>query len=79
MTGRFNFSREWYLRLITQYNSFSDQIQVYPLLNYELNPFTKFFMGMTNFLNRPGSTGGLNTYRQTNRQFFVKFQYLVRN
>lgn len=79
LTSRYNFSRKLFARLITQYDSFQEQIQVYPLVYYKANPFTKFYIGMTDYLDRYEEVGGFNGYRQTNRQFFVKFQYLIRS
>ncbi len=80
LTGKYNFSRKLFLRLISQYNSFNERLQVYPLLYYKHNPFTKFYIGMTDNLqkyNQPGPAG-VNGFRQTQREFFVKFQYLIR-
>lgn len=79
LTSRYNFSRKLFARVITQYDSFRDQIQFYPLVYYKANPFTKFYIGMTDNLNRYEENGGFNGYRQTSRQFFVKFQYLIRS
>ncbi len=79
MTSRYNFSRKLFTRFITQYNSFNEQIQIYPLLYYKINPFTKFYVGMTDYLNHFDRAGanGLRGYAETDRQFFVKFQYLI--
>lgn len=81
MTGRYNFTRKLFARFITQYNSFNEQIQLYPLVYYKVNPFTKFYMGMTDYMNKfdQSAPGGFNGYRETDRQFFVKFQYLIRS
>jgi len=81
MNSKYNFSRKLFLRLITQYNSFNEHFQVYPLLYYKLNPFTKFYIGMTDNLKNYNQTGpaGVNGLRQTQREFFVKFQYLIRS
>lgn len=79
LTSRYNFSRKLFARLITQYDSFGEQIQLYPLVYYKANPFTKFYIGMTDYLNQYDENGGFDGYRQTNRQFFVKFQYLIRS
>lgn len=81
MTGRYNFTKKLFARLITQYNSFNDQIQVYPLVYYKANPFTKFYIGMTDYMNHFDESGpnGFNGYKETDRQFFVKFQYLIRS
>lgn len=76
-TGNYNFSRQFSFRLITQYSSFSDGLQIYPLLYYKLNPFSKFYIGMTDYLNHLPGAEGFNDFKQTNRQFFVKFQYLI--
>lgn len=81
MTGRYNFTKNLFSRLIAQYNSFNEQIQIYPLLYYKLNPFTKFYIGMTDYLNHFNQSGpnGFRGYRETDRQFFIKFQYLIRS
>lgn len=79
--GSYNFSKKLFARFIAQYDSFREQIQLYPLVYYEINPFTKFYIGMTDDLNRfdrPGSAV-FDGYRETNREFFVKFQYLIRS
>ncbi len=71
----YQFSREWFARLILQYDSFDREFALEPLLTYELNPFTIFYLGSTHdYVNIPGDT----TWRQTERQFFAKFQYLFR-
>jgi len=80
LKANYNFSRRLFARVITQYNSFNKRIQVYPLLYYKLNPFTKFYIGMTDYLNHfdPSTSNSFKGYRQTNREFFVKIQYLFR-
>ena len=81
MTGRYNFTKKLFTRVITQYDSFDERIQIYPLLYYKVNPFTKFYIGMTDYMNhfdQPGPNG-FEGYKETDRQFFVKFQYLIRS
>ena len=80
MTGRYHFSRELFFRLITQYNSFNEQIQIYPLIYYQLNPFTKFYAGMTDNLRHfnQSAPGSFEGYKEIDRQFFIKFQYFFR-
>lgn len=69
----YQFSREWYLRLIIQYDSFDRAISIEPLITYELNPFTIFFAGSTHdYLNARVT----DHWEPTERQFFAKFQYL---
>ncbi len=81
LKGNYNFSKKLFARLITQYNSFSEQLQIYPLVYYKANPFTKFYIGMTDNLNHYNQSGpnGYTGFKETNRQFFVKFQYLIRS
>ena len=78
----YQFTREWFLRLIIQYNDFSDRLDIEPLVTYRLNPFTIFYIGSTNryqyydrnqFASVSDSQWGL-----TERQFFAKLQYLFR-
>lgn len=81
MNTRYNFTKKLFARLISEYNSFSDEFQVYPLVYYKANAFTKFYIGMTSYVTEfdHSSTGGFRGYRQTSREFFVKFQYLIRS
>ena len=70
------FTRELSLRLVTQYVDFGDgQVSVEPLLMYRLNPFSIFYVGMTDRYSDFGDEFG---YAETDRQFFVKLQYLLR-
>ncbi|MCI0694308.1 hypothetical protein L0337_20155 [candidate division KSB1 bacterium] len=72
----YQFTRELFLRLITQYNDFSRGFNVEPLLSYKLNAFTIFYIGSTHqYLDLDPNRNDLT---QTSRQFFMKFQYLVR-
>lgn len=88
LTYHFN-SRLW-LRFVTQYNDFIESWDFDPLLTYQLNPFTLFYVGTTydlktyDDLNSEG-TGYVEDpdadrcYSHTKldaRQFFVKLQYL---
>ncbi len=77
LRSRFNyqFNRKFFLRVVTQYNNFNDRYEIDPLLTYKINPFTAFYVGSTHdIVDFDGSTG----FYQTARQFFFKFQYLVR-
>ena len=81
-------SRELSLRLVVQYNDFSETWDVDPLLTYRLSPFTLFYIGTTydyrrmDGLNESGKAyadNGADEYEYTrlaSRQFFMKLQYL---
>ena len=71
----YQFTRRLFLRVVTQYNNFNDRYEIDPLLTYKVNPFTAVYVGSTHdIVDYQGSTG----FYQTARQFFFKFQYLVR-
>ena len=75
-------TREFSLRLVTQYNHFNGRIDVEPLLSYELNPFSVFYVGTTHDYDVVGPGGGARPDTRslvpTGRQVFVKVQYLFR-
>jgi hypothetical protein len=71
----FQFTREFFLRLVVQYNGFSEGLSIEPLLTYRLNPFTLFYVGSTQGYQNFGDPHDLTA---TKRQYFAKFQYLFR-
>jgi hypothetical protein len=76
----YQFSRRFFMRLVTQYNDFNHRFEVDPLFSYKINPFTVFYIGSTHdFEKFKGSDyEGDPGYKQTDRQFFAKIQYLFR-
>ncbi|UCC44740.1 MAG: carbohydrate binding family 9 domain-containing protein [Candidatus Zixiibacteriota bacterium] len=76
----YQFSRELNLRLISQYNSFSEKFEFDPLITYRINPFSIFYIGTTMDYNNCDIqyTNGheCRDRRLTHRQFFMKLQYL---
>lgn len=68
------YNRELQLRTVVQYNDFDRRLDVEPLVVYQLNPFTMFYLGST-YGSRHFDGHG---YRQADRQYFAKFQYLFR-
>lgn len=68
----YQFSRELSLRVITEYNDFGDGLDVEPLLVYRLNPFSIFYVGSTQVYRAFDGVG----WRGSDRQYFLKFQYL---
>lgn len=69
------FTRELFLRIVVQYNDFSQELNIEPLLTYKVNPFTLFFIGSTHAYQDFDEP---NQFAQTSRQLFAKFQYLFR-
>jgi len=85
-----HFNRHIWLRFVAQYNDFRETWDFDPLLTYQINPFTLFYVGTTydyreyHDLNSQGN-GYVDdptidlSYSHTKlkaRQFFMKLQYL---
>ncbi len=71
----YQFNREWFLRLVVQYDDFDRSLSLEPLLSYKLNPFTIFYLGSSHGLQEPGGDGD---WTNTGHQYFLKLQYLLR-
>jgi hypothetical protein len=70
-------NRELAARVVVQYNDFSGTWDADPLLTYRLNPFSIFYVGSTrDYVDLTGGEGGITGWRLTDRQYFLKFQYL---
>lgn len=74
--GVYQFTTQFFLRLICQYDEFNKVVDVYPLFSYKLNAYTIFYAGSTSSLSDFGDPYG---FKQTSRQFFLKLQYLFRS
>jgi hypothetical protein len=76
----YNFTRKFFMRMIVQYNDFSERFDVEPLVTYRVNPFTVFYVGLTSQYEQfeNGGTGQpINMeWMESSRQFFFKIQYL---
>jgi len=77
-TTSYNITKDITFRLIAEYNSFSGSFNLNPLGSYKPNPFTIFYFGFTHQYNDIDTPNGYPKYVLTNRQFFLKFQYLFR-
>ena len=74
LVGIFQYSPEIFFRTIFQFNSFGKTFQFYPLFSYKLNAFTVFYAGATGLYVDYGEETGI---RNTDRQYFIKLQYLI--
>lgn len=74
--SRFNFqyNRELQLRVVAQYNDFAERLDLEPLLAYQLNPFSIFYVGSTYGSRHFDGHGMVGS----DRQYFAKLQYLFR-
>jgi len=73
-------SREFSARLVTQYNDRWNSWDIDPLLTYRINSLTVFYIGSSNDFRALTFTedNGREGWTLTNRQFFLKLQYLFR-
>lgn len=76
----YQFSRRFFLRTVVQYNDFAERLEIDPLVTYRINPFTAFYVGSTHDYDTfPGRTDDASRFLyRSERQFFFKFQYLIR-
>lgn len=72
----YQFSKNFFLRVIFQYDLFNRILNIDPLFSYKWNPYTILFLGSSHDINELSDTNGFSTFRESNRQIFVKFQYL---
>lgn len=73
-------TRELSLRLITQYNGFRERWEADPLLQYQINPLSIFYVGSTRDYHLITPSGqSEDSWRLTDRQYFLKLQYLIRS
>jgi Domain of unknown function (DUF5916)/Carbohydrate family 9 binding domain-like len=65
-------------RLIFQFDTFSNNFTFSPLISYKLNPFTIFYVGSTYNYNQIDTPNDVAKQVLTDRQYFMKLQYLWR-
>ncbi|GAB4169548.1 MAG: DUF5916 domain-containing protein [Calditrichia bacterium] len=70
---KYQFNKELYLRLVTQFNKFNRELSIEPLLTYKLNPFTIMYIGYGGSQRDYKEPYG---WKATSRQVFFKLQYL---
>ena len=68
---KYQFSKSLGIRLATEYNNFSESIFLQPLFEWTPNPFTIFYIGGNQIINKE------DKYFVDRSQMFVKFQYLI--
>jgi len=72
----YQFSKNFFLRVIFQYDLFNRIFNLDPLLSYKWNPYTILFLGSSHDLNEVSDLNGFSNFRESSRQIFLKFQYL---
>lgn len=69
------FTREFVLRFVAQYDDFDQALSLEPLLTYRANPFTLVYLGSTRGYQDFGQPFG---WKRHDTQYFAKVQYLIR-
>jgi hypothetical protein len=77
-TTGYNLTRDISIRMVSEFNSFSGGFYLNPLASYKPNPFTIFYFGFTHTFENLETPNGYPKYVLTDRQFFLKMQYLFR-
>ncbi len=76
---RYQANKELSIRLVVQYNDNGDYLDIDPLLTYRISPFSMFYIGSTHdFAKLTDPNDNSRVLTQTDRQFFMKLQYLFR-
>ncbi len=74
---QFQVSRELSTRVVVQYNDFAGSWDLDPLVTYRLNPFSIFYVGSTrHYQDLTTELNGIEGWQLTDRQYFMKLQYL---
>ncbi len=70
-------TRELSLRLILQYDDFAKVWEGDPLITFQINPFSIFYVGSTrDYAHITGEETGPERWRLIDRTYFLKLQYL---
>lgn len=72
----YQFNKNFFLRVLVQYDMFSRVFNIDPLLSYKWNPYTILFVGASQNVSQLTNEAGFSSYVDTDRQLFMKFQYL---
>lgn len=69
----YQFTRELFLRVITEYNHGNGNVDIQPLVTYKINPFSVFYLGTNRMYS---DWNGMSKTSLQSRQYFLKAQYL---
>ena len=76
---RYQFNNTLDLRLIAEYNDFSDQLFFQPLVSWRPDPDTIFYLGGNQNYIRDFPDYNSPFYMANQSQIFLKFQYLIKS
>ncbi len=76
-SARYQFTNFFSIRLISEYNSFADKFFIQPLVQWNPNPSTVFYVGGNQNSLEDFNDEFYSPFRVDQTQFFLKFQYLI--
>ena len=76
---RLQATKELSTRLVVQYDDSNDNLEIDPLITYRISPFSMFYIGSTHDITElTDAVDDHKKWKETERQFFMKLQYLFR-
>ena len=76
LNSKYQFSNDFVFKIITEYNDFSSSLFMQPLLKWNPNPSTVFYIGGNTNINHFKSSE--KKWLTDNSQLFLKLQYLFK-
>ena len=76
-SARYQFNNFFSIRIISEYNSFADRFFIQPLVQWNPNPSTVFYVGGNQNSLEEFNDEFYSPFRVDQTQFFLKFQYLI--
>ncbi|MEK9851446.1 MAG: hypothetical protein VW441_00540 [Flavobacteriaceae bacterium] len=76
-SARYQFNNFFSMRIISEYNSFADRFFIQPLIQWNPNPATVFYIGGNQNSLQDYNDEFYSPFRVDQTQFFLKFQYLI--
>ena len=78
LSSRYQFNNDLSLRIISEYDDFNDKFYIQPLLEWNPNPSTIFYIGGNQNSSNifKVDSEDFNPFLINRSQFFIKFQYL---
>ena len=76
-SARYQFNNFFSVRIISEYNSFADRFFIQPLVQWNPNPSTVFYIGGNQNSIEEFNDEFYSPFRVDQTQFYLKFQYLI--
>ena len=76
-SARYQFNNFFSIRIVSEYNSFADRFFIQPLMQWNPNPATVFYIGGNQNSISDYNDEFYSPFRVDQTQIFLKFQYLI--